>query len=92
MDEGKPILFTDVQVGNAAQTTTARYTNRYSNLTVRKFWLDQDTRKPVEPAAESIDIEVWRYTDSVESEEWFGKATLNKDNGWTATWSGKDLP
>lgn len=82
----------NVQVGSDAGTTTAEYSNVYSNLTVRKFWLDQDTRKPVEPAAESIDIEVWRYTDSVESEEWFGKATLNKDNGWTATWSGKDLP
>lgn len=85
-------LNSNVQVGSDAGTTTAEYSNVYSNLTVRKFWLDQDTRKPVEPAAESIDIEVWRYTDSVESEEWFGKATLNKDNGWTATWSGKDLP
>lgn len=82
----------NVQVGSDAGTTTAEYSNVYSKLTVSKLWLDQDTRKPVEPAAESIDIEVWRYTDSVESEEWFGKATLNKDNGWTATWSGKDLP
>lgn len=92
MDGEKIIQFEDVQVGSAAQTTTAQYTNRYSNLTVRKLWLDQDTKKPVEPAVESIDIEVWRYTDSVESEEWFGNATLNKDNGWTATWSGTDLP
>ena len=85
-------LNSNVQVGSDAGTTTAEYSNVSRNLTVKKFWLDQDTRKPVEPAAESIDIEVWRYTDSVESEEWFGKATLNKDNGWTATWSGKDLP
>lgn len=92
MDGEKIIQFEDVQVGSAAQTTTAQYTNRYSNLTVSKLWLDQDTKKPVDPAAESIDIEVWRYTDSVESEEWFGKATLNKDNGWTFTWSGTDLP
>ena len=82
----------NVQVGSDAGTTTAEYSNVYSNLTVSKLWLDADTRQPVEPAAESIDIEVWRYTDSVESEEWFGKATLNKDNGWTATWSGNDLP
>lgn len=92
MDGEKTIQFADVQVGSAARTTTAQYTNRYSNLTVSKLWLDQDTKQPVDPAAEQIDIEVWRYTDSVESEEWFGKATLNKDNGWTATWSGKDLP
>lgn len=85
-------LNSNVQVGSDAGTTTAEYSNVYSKLTVRKFWLDADTRQPVEPAAESIDIEVWRYTDSVESEEWFGKATLNKDNGWTATWSGNDLP
>lgn len=85
-------LNSNVQVGSDAGTTTAEYSNVSRNLTVKKFWLDQDTRKPVDPAAESIDIEVWRYTDSVESEEWFGKATLNKDNGWTATWPGKDLP
>lgn len=85
-------LNSNVQVGSDAGTTTAEYSNVYSKLTVRKLWLDQDTKQPVDPAAESIDIEVWRYTDSVESEEWFGKATLNKDNGWTATWSGKDLP
>lgn len=85
-------LNSNVQVGSDAGTTTAEYSNVYSKLTVSKLWLDADTLRPVDPAAEQIDIEVWRYTDSVESEEWFGKATLNKDNGWTATWSGKDLP
>ena len=64
----------------------------YSKLTVRKLWLDADTRQPVDPAAEQIDIEVWRYTDDVEHKELFKEATLNKDNGWTATWSGTDLP
>ena len=92
MDEGKTIQFDDVQVGNAAQTTTAQYTNRYSNLTVSKLWLDADTRQPVEPAAENIEIQVWRYTDSVESKEPFRRATLNKNNKWTATWSGEELP
>ena len=92
IDEGKTILFTDVQVGNAAQTTTAQYTNRYSNLTVSKLWLDQDTKQPVDPAAESIDIEVWRYTDSVESKELFRRATLNKTNNWTWSESGDKLP
>ena len=91
MDEGKPILFTDVQVGNAAQTTTAQYTNLYSNLTVSKLWLDQDTKQPLDPAAESIDIEVWRYTDSVESKELFRRATLNKTNNWTWSESGDKL-
>ena len=92
MDEGKIIQFADVQVGNAAQTTTAQYTNRYSNLTVSKLWLDQDTKQPVDPAAENIEIQVWRYTDSVESKEPFRRATLNKNNKWTATWSGEELP
>lgn len=90
---GKTVdLNSNVQVGSDAGTTTAEYSNVYSKLTVRKLWLDQDTKKPVDPAAESIDIEVWRYTDSVESKEWFGKATLDKTNNWTFTWSGTDLP
>ena len=91
-DDGNTIQFANVQVGSAAQTTTAQYTNRYSNLTVSKLWLDQDTNQPVDPAAENIEIQVWRYTDNVESKEPFEKATLNEKNHWTATWSGEELP
>lgn len=91
MDDGNPIQFANVQVGNAAQTTTAQYTNRYSNLTVSKLWLDQDTKQPVDPAAENIEIRVWRYTDNPERKELFREATLNADNDWTATWSGEEL-
>ena len=85
-------LNSNVQVGSDAGTTTAEYSNVHSNLTVRKFWLDQDTKKPVDPAAESIDIEVWRYTDSVESKELFRRATLNKTNNWTWSEPGDKLP
>ena len=92
MDGENTIQFANVQVGSAARTTTAQYTNRYSNLTVSKLWLDQDTKQSVDPAAESIDIEVWRYTDSVESKELFRRATLNKTNNWTWSESGDKLP
>ena len=92
MDDGKTIQFAAVQVGSAAQTTTAEYTNRYSNLTVSKLWLDQDTNQPVDPAAENIEIQVWRYTDNPELKERFKAATLNEKNHWTATWSGEELP
>lgn len=92
MDDGKTIQFADVQVGSAAQTTTAEYTNRYSNLTVSKLWLDQDTKQPVDPAAENIEIQVWRYTDNPERKELFREATLNAGNKWTKTWSGEELP
>lgn len=91
MDGENTIQFANVQVGSAAQTTTAQYTNRYSNLTVSKLWLDQDTNQPVDPAAENIVIKVWRYTDNVESKELFQEATLNEKNNWTATWSGEEL-
>ena len=92
MDGEKTIQFADVQVGSAARTTTAQYTNRYSNLTVSKLWLDQNTNQPVDPAVDNIEIQVWRYTDNVESKEPFEKATLNETNHWTATWSGDKLP
>lgn len=91
-DDGKTIQFADVQVGSAAQTTTAEYTNRYSNLTVSKLWLDQDTKQPVDPAAENIEIQVWRYTDNPERKELFREATLTAGNNWTKTWSGEELP
>ena len=92
IDEGKTIQFADVQVGNAAQTTTARYTNRYSNLTVSKLWLDADTRQPVEPAVNSIHIKVWQYTDNDKDKTLFAEADLTADNNWTWSESGDKLP
>ena len=90
-DDGNTIQFEEVQVGSAAKTTTAKYTNRYSNLTVSKLWLDQNTNKPIAPAAENIEIQVWRYTDNPEDKKPFDTATLNAGNQWTKTWPGKEL-
>ena len=92
MDGEKIIQFEDVQVGSAAQTTTAQYTNRYSNLTVSKLWLDADTRQPVEPAVNSIHIKVWQYTDNAEKKTLFAEADLTADNNWTWSESGDKLP
>ena len=92
MDDGKTIQFADVQVGSAAQTTTAQYTNRYSNLTVSKLWLDADTRQPVEPAVNSIHIKVWQYTDNDKDRTLFAEADLTADNNWTWSESGDKLP
>lgn len=82
----------NVQVGSDAGTTTAEYSNVYSNLTVRKFWLDADTRQPVEPAVDRIHIKVWQYTDNDKDRTPFAEADLTADNNWTKTWSGNDLP
>ena len=82
----------NVQVGSDAGTTTAEYSNVYSNLTVSKLWLDQDTKKPVEPAVDSIHIKVWQYTDNDKDRTPFAEADLTADNNWTKTWSGNDLP
>lgn len=92
MDGENTIQFEDVQVGSAAQTTTAQYTNRYSNLTVSKLWLDADTRQPVKPAVDSIHIKVWRYTDDPAYKTPFAEADLNADNNWTWSESGDKLP
>ena len=92
MDGEKIIQFEDVQVGSAAQTTTAQYTNRYSNLTVSKLWLDADTRQPVEPAVDSIRIKVWQYTDNDKDKTLFAEADLTADNNWTWSKSGDKLP
>ena len=85
-------LNSNVQVGSDAGTTTAEYSNVYSNLTVSKLWLDQDTKKPVEPAVDSIHIKVWQYTDNDKDRTPFAEADLTADNNWTKTWSGNDLP
>lgn len=85
-------LNSNVQVGSDAGTTTAEYSNVYSNLTVSKLWLDADTRQPVKPAVDSIHIKVWRYTDNDKDKTPFAEADLTADNNWTKTWSGEELP
>ena len=92
MDGENTIQFANVQVGSAARTTTAQYTNRYSNLTVSKLWLDADTRQPVKPAVDSIRIKVWQYTDNAEKKTLFAEADLTADNNWTWSKSGDKLP
>lgn len=85
-------LNSNVQVGSDAGTTTAEYSNVYSKLTVRKLWLDADTRQPVEPAVNSIHIKVWRYTDNDKDRTPFAEADLTADNNWTWSESGDKLP
>ena len=80
----------NVQVGSDAGTTTAEYSNVYSKLTVSKLWLDQDTKKPVEPAVNSIHIKVWQYTDN--DKKLFAEADLTAHNDWTWSEPGDKLP
>ena len=84
-------LNSNVQVGSDAGTTTAEYSNVYRNLTVKKFWLDADTRQPVEPAVDSIRIKVWQYTDNDKDRTLFAEADLTAP-AWTWSESGTDLP
>ena len=83
-------LNNNVQVGSDAGTTTAEYSNVYRNLTVKKFWLDQDTKQPVEPAVNSIHIKVWQYTDN--DKKLFAEADLTAHNDWTWSEPGDKLP
>ena len=84
-------LNSNVQVGSDAGTTTAEYSNVYSNLTVSKLWLDADTRQPVEPAVDSIHIKVWQYTDNDKDRTLFAEADLTAP-AWTWSESGDKLP
>ena len=83
-------LNSNVQVGSNAGTTTAEYGNVYRNLTVKKFWLDQDTKQPVKPAVNSIRIKVWQYTDN--DKKLFAEADLTAHNDWTWSEPGDKLP
>lgn len=83
-------LNNNVQVGSDAGTTTAEYSNVSRNLTVKKFWLDQDTKQPVEPAVDSIRIKVWQYTDN--DKKLFAEADLTARNDWTWSEPGDKLP
>ena len=94
-DNGQTVTVDDVTFGCSTNTTQLTVRNTYNQLTVKKYWLSAADGRPLADAdipVNSIQVELYRYTEGqtaasavpVDTQE------LNKDNGWSFTWSGEN--
>ena len=94
-DHDKTVTVDDVTFGCSTNTTQLTVRNTYNRLTVKKYWLSAADGRPLAEAdipVKFIQVDLYRYTEGqtaanavpVDTQE------LNKDNGWSFTWSGEN--
>lgn len=94
-DHDKTVTVDDVTFGCSTNTTQLTVRNTYNQLTVKKYWLSAVDGKPLADAdipVNSIQVELYRYTEGQTAQDavLMDTQNLNKDNGWSFTWSGEN--
>lgn len=94
-DNGQTVTVDDVTFGCSTNTTQLTVKNTYNRLTVQKYWLSAADGRPLAEAdipVKSIQVELYRYTEGQTAQDAVLMDTqyLNKDNGWSFTWSGEN--
>ena len=93
-DNGQTVTVDDVTFGCSTNTTQLTVRNTYNRLTVKKYWLSAADGRPLAEAdipVKSIQVELYRYTEGQTAQDavLMDTQNLNKDNGWSFTWSGE---
>lgn len=94
-DNGQTVTVDDVTFGCSTNTTQLTVKNTYNRLTVKKYWLSAADGRPLAEAdipVKSIQVELYRYTEGQTAQDavLMDTQNLNKDNGWSFTWSGEN--
>lgn len=94
-DHDKTVTVDDVTFGCSTNTTQLTVRNTYNRLTVKKYWLSAADGRPLAEAdipVKSIQVELYRYTEGQTAQDavLMDTQNLNKDNGWSFTWSGEN--
>ena len=94
-DHDKTVTVDDVTFGCSTNTTQLTVKNTYNQLSVYKYWQSAADGKPLANAdipAKSIQVQLYRYTagQTAASAVPVDTQELNKDNGWSFTWSGEN--
>ena len=94
-DNNKTVTVDDVTFGCSTNTTQLTVKNTYNLLTVKKYWLSAADGRPLAEAdipVKSIQVELYRYTEGETAQDavLVDTQNLNKDNGWSFTWSGEN--
>ena len=94
-DHDKTVTVDDVTFGCSTNTTQLTVRNTYNRLTVKKYWLSAADGRPLAEAdipVKSIQVQLYRYTEgeTAQNAVLVDTQNLNKDNGWSFTWSGEN--
>lgn len=94
-DHDKNVTVDDVTFGCSTNTTQLTVRNTYNRLTVKKYWLSAADGRPLAEAdipVKFIQVDLYRYTEGQTAQDAVLMDTqyLNKDNGWSFTWSGEN--
>ena len=94
-DNGQTVTVDNVTFGCSTNTTQLTVRNTYNRLTVKKYWLSAADGRPLAEAdipVKSIQVELYRYTEGETAQDavLVDTQNLNKDNGWSFTWSGEN--
>ena len=87
----------DVMAGGSTSTIVLDVKNTYNQLTVHKYWFDENTNQPLaadDVPVKEIQVQLYRYTEGqskADAKPWGDVVTLEPDqNGnWTHTWAGE---
>lgn len=94
-DHDKTVTVDDVTFGCSTNTTQLTVRNTYNRLTVKKYWLSAADGRPLAEAdipVKFIQVDLYRYTEGETAQDavLVDTQNLNKDNGWSFTWSGEN--
>ena len=95
-DNGQTVTADNVTFGCSTNTTQLTVKNTYNQLSVYKYWQSAADGKPLTDAdipEGPIQVQLYRYTEgqTVANAEPVGEAqNLNRGNGWSYTWTGKN--
>lgn len=94
-DHDKTVTVDDVTFGGSTNTTQLTVRNTYNRLTVKKYWLSAADGRPLAEAdipVKFIQVDLYRYTEGETAQDavLVDTQNLNKDNGWSFTWSGEN--
>ena len=94
LDNGTTVLEKDVIFGTTTGATTLTVKNTYNRLTVTKTWLNASNNQLADEAdiPQSIRVQLYRHKAGQTLQEVGEPVVLSKDNNWSHTWQGAEIP
>ena len=95
LDDGTTLPEENVTFGTTTGATTLTVKNTYNQLTVQKYWLSAADNRPLaneDDIPQSIQVQLYRHKAGQQPKEVGTPVVLSKDNKWSYTWQGDEIP
>lgn len=94
LDDGTTVPAENVTFGTTTGATTLTVKNTYNQLTVTKTWLNASNNQLADEAdiPQSIRVQLYRHKAGQTLQEVGEPVVLSKDNNWSHTWKGEEIP